>query len=492
MSSTGRNPVSAAMPSDKANSESANSTARDAAKGSEIVVPRTKILRATLRQNNRQYKVKWEFGEEPKPREGQSDHVWALEREQGTGWGAYKISIDKLKRQTHVVRERLEEFAARYFQEDKDAQAQIDAMERVVEAGIELYNVLLTPDGGDDQGFRAWFESEIARVNEPKPRADVVLEIVLDDSGPAFVPAVGMIFTPRTSRVRPSKLDFDAYTDFWAVAFRCACFPVPHRKERTEMVDHKHFETLVVRENADSTYDLIQRKITAQKLAPASIISGHRVVSGGNQLKEKIINASLDKCVLFHFDLQADAKHEALPLLMDANDLSNRPFTAQDLTDATNRAEVEYRGRLDQRPFQVDDKTYAVAVIDREAIIRGDRGENWLRKGFFQQPWIGLIATECDLKSETRRDLSEIPPERFLGMLLLRSIFKQESRRLVDAIVDARRECWPFSIFFGLYCNPRQPWIKGTPVLVKEVDLIIPILGASHPGSKLQFGVGKN
>ena len=123
--------------------------------------------------------------------------------------------------------------------------------------------------------------------------------------------------------------------------------------------------------------------------------------------------------------------------------------------------------------------------MDREAIIRGDRDPGWI-KVFFQMPWIGVIAVEGDVKSQRQNwdDLKRVRHDRFLGLAFLSAILTQRAGRLIDSIVEARRQTWPFSMFFGVYCNTQQPWIKDRLALVDDLAHVASGLGDSHPASK--------
>ena len=105
---------------------------------------------------------------------------------------------------------------------------------------------------------------------------------------------------------------------------------------------------------------------------------------------------------------------------------------------------------------------HAIAMIDREAIIRGDRGREWLDT-FFNAHWAGLIAAETDIESERLRHHGF----RFLTELLACGV------RLSESLPIIRKQLWPYSLLYGVYSNPENIFVAPPPHIVKEMRAVL-------------------
>jgi hypothetical protein len=390
----------------------------------------------------------------------------------------YTVAKPRLEEGTKIVRSAFETFATAFV--DKRTSEELDLLEKLAEAGRQLYEIIMPPDGtkgpSSAAAFRIWFETEVLRLAEPSADPNYVIEVVLQAAAPDFIPPFGLVFTPRLGRQKALSTAFENFTDFWSISLRCACFTREQLQQALlKPVPGDMFDAVIVREQRDKSYHLVERRVK----------DGHRFASfedktkmAGRLLKNPLAGAFLDKSVLFHFDLEATAPSEYPNFPYDED--GERMLSAQDFQSILREAENMNKDR--EKP---EWPVYALAVIDREAIIRGDRSPAWLEI-FFGKPWIGLIAVEGDVRSKQVWDeVAEVRPDRFLGLLFLRSILERQGKRLIDSIVDARRDCWPFSLFFGVYCNTQQPWITKRPALVEDINNIIPLLGKHHPAAKL-------
>ena len=112
---------------------------------------------------------------------------------------------------------------------------------------------------------------------------------------------------------------------------------------------------------------------------------------------------------------------------------------------------------------------HAIAMIDREAIIRGDRGPDWLRV-FFRDQWTGLIAVESDITAKALK----FHGFRFLTELLSRGV------PLAESLHDIRRTLWPYSLLYGVYSNPDRVFVAPPPGIVDEMKAILREEGEAH------------
>ncbi|MEA2986620.1 MAG: hypothetical protein QOD94_2874 [Alphaproteobacteria bacterium] len=428
------------------------------------------FVRLELLDSGDRFNLKWSVaGADGKPR---------------TSFAGYNVSKLMVRDAGARVRAALETFATAYV--DQHHAQLIDLLTELRAAGEHLYEVLLNPDKpipANKIPFRPWFEENVVAIREDAAKPDYALEVVMRPGEVDLIPPFGLVSTPRAGRPSTGSIDFDDYQDFWSISLRCACFTwvqLPNKWGRP--IPGTHFDTVVVHERDDKSYALIQQRIreSGRRDESGSYSIEARELTAGRSLTASLSEAYKRKGVLFHFDLKATTPGSELGLAL-SEDRANK-LQASDFHAIMKEA---YRQSLGL-PANSAITPYALAVIDREAIIRGDRGREWLEI-FFSTPWLGLIAVEGDVRSSLNdwEDRSEIRPDRFLGLVFLRSILEKNGRRLIDSIVDARRDCWPFSLFYGLYCNPHQPWIDQQPALVEDINTMIPHLGRHHPAAQV-------
>lgn len=413
---------------------------------------------------------------------------------EGHTW-VFSISREKLHACESSIKTALERFATLYV-DDHNEEKLIDALELVVEKGQELADTLMTGFDPDDEVrasvFRKFFNEKIARVNQATSDPDVTIELVTTkDIGHTIMTPVGLAFTRREKRKRPARLDYESYQDFWSNSFRASSFMHNHNKKMPpEPASGADFDIVIVREDQDNEpYMIIHKNLSLKdRKGGVSFTKGEKVATATSAIGSKIAATHAQRCVLFYFDLEATDRSRG----SDRHKTASMRLKAGDDVEYATPADFrhEYQFALNAAPSLAVPKsgkpTYAVAVVDREAIIRGDRGAEWIQE-FMDKPWNGVIAVECDVRSQSKpwKQDKEVPYDRLMGLLFMRSILTQTAERMVNALVVARRDCWPYSLFYGVYCNPRQPWIDDTrPTLVEEIERLIPHFGDGHPGNR--------
>ena len=97
---------------------------------------------------------------------------------------------------------------------------------------------------------------------------------------------------------------------------------------------------------------------------------------------------------------------------------------------------------------------YAIAMIDREAIIRGDRGPEWVSTFFH---------SDGPASSRWKRTSRESAPLPWFSL----SHGAPGARPEVDRFLfEVRRQLWPFSLLYGVYSNPERVFVKPAPQVV--------------------------
>lgn len=399
---------------------------------------------------------------------------------------SYQVAQSDLVQASQNVREKFQIFATAIV--DLDYAAHPHTLQDLAEAGEELYDSLFADvsDRAKTAEFRKWFESEVVCKDEKSPSLAYALEVVIDmglvsrpneatDSGelPEIgVPPLGLVFTPRPDRSTPADISFDDYIDFWANCLRCSTFTEhQYGRGRNIPLNGDDFETVILRETDDTAYTVANKRLS--KTWDLS----HKQTDHGLGMKAGFSKVYQGKGVLIYFDIKSTGSPGAMSIPYDAE--GDPRFTANHVRSIIKEAAND-RGVFDT----VQTEDYALAVIDRDALIRGDRGREWLPI-FFSAPWIGLVAVEGDVVSaqEDWDESKQVRPDRFLGLLFLRSLLQRNNQKMIDSLLDARRECWPFSLFYGVYCCPTNPWIKDQPDLVRDIDHLIPVLSkdSRHP-----------
>ena len=98
---------------------------------------------------------------------------------------------------------------------------------------------------------------------------------------------------------------------------------------------------------------------------------------------------------------------------------------------------------MSKEEFGIEDGGVGMALLDGDAVIRGDRGSLWVNR-ILHAPATGMIAVETDVDN---------PKLKFAGWEILKTIIGRKDQFLM-AVYQARKEYWPLGLLYGVYSNP--------------------------------------
>ena len=284
----------------------------------------------------------------------------------------YLLPTSELEKHTNACRD-----ALRSLQLVADAPSDSSlsaALQQLARSGRDLYELLMSDSGGSTQGataFRDWFEQNVAASDPGAWRVHFLYQ--------GAQPAIpwGLLYS-STAPVRTGGIDYEDYVDFWA-----------HR-----------YSTASYIQSADSPID--DMKIDGNAILCSLLIEATDDVDvevaahDGENLRMRLWGPLREHTILTVRDLRdrfrgkGKGKLDHIVYLNLRTNAGDYTFPDESLTP----------DRLAQIAAYLKGGGHAIAMIDREAIIRGDRGREWLET-FFNAQWAGLIAAETDIDIET-------------------------------------------------------------------------------------------
>lgn len=339
----------------------------------------------------------------------------------------YFLDVEQLKRATERTREALHK-----LQDSLTGPLSIDTPDPLQElalCGVDLYQYLMTCSArrvGHAEAastFRAWFESEIL----PNPD-DWRIEFLIRDVQ-NIVPW-GLVFSPRPGMdIKTLGTSYSDYEPFWCHSFNTAVFhKLPDRSRAYQTVSADKFMFSLLVEYADhskfkfetppSAAELSRKKQMEKDRHEAQL--GHRLFDYNEQAREFLGMYDSQTSHFLYMSLQVDPD------------------------------EYEHDSIRDLKEEIPDGDLFL--LLDGDAVIRGDRGEDWLHT-LFDTDWSGLIAAETDIKN---------PSLTFAGWGFLEALLTHSSP-LHAMLHKARRDFWPASLLYGLYCDPMKLSIENPP-----------------------------
>jgi hypothetical protein len=302
------------------------------------------------------------------------------------------------------------------------------ALRALADSGAELYEELMT--GTKERAdkaveFRQWFEQEVAPTEPGTWR----VEFQYDGIHHPVIPW-GLTYGPRPARTARGTAFLD-YIDFWAHRYATASYLSSADSEFDEVkhLNGKEFVCWLVFEVSDTKVDVevaLHDGLRFSRPLRSLTIREVRV------LREKFEEHRAWNHVVY---ISLRSKHGGYPL----KDGQFRPKDLEDINQILNLG-----------------GGHGIALIDREAIIRGDRGEEW-RASFFNDRWAGLIAAETDIES---------PHLWYKGFGFLTELLRREEP-LTLSLRAIREQFWPFSLLYGIYSNPARVFVKPPPQIVE-------------------------
>ena len=316
-----------------------------------------------------------------------------------------------------------------------------EALRQLADSGGDLYELLMSGSGGRPQeaaAFREWFEQNVPTSPPGTWRVEFQYQGVPQPAIPW-----GLTCAP-TAAARAGGTGYDDYVDFWA-----------HRYSTASYVQSADTELGAVQPLDGATVQcslLIEVSADEVDLEVAAHDGENLSMRLWGPLRDHTIHTVRD--LRDRFRAKREWNH-IVYLNLQTNERNGRHYTFPDESLTPNTlaqiaAYLDYGGG------------HAIAMIDREAIIRRDRGPEWLYT-FFNDHWAGLIAAETDITSKKLQHHGF----RFLTELLGRGV------SLSQCLPEIRRQLWPYSLLYGVYSNPDNVFVKPPPQVVQEMRAVL-------------------
>jgi hypothetical protein len=322
-----------------------------------------------------------------------------------------------------------------------EQRALADALQQLADSGRALYTVLMSGAGGQaDQAaaFREWFEQNVATSLVGTWR----VEFRHKGADQKVIPW-GLTYPSITAAGGGGGTNYDDYVDFWAHRYSTASYLLSADSNigRDIEIDGKAILCSLLIEVSSDVVDL---NVSAQD---------------SENLRMRLWGPLQEHTILFVRDLRdrfrgkKEFNHIVYLNLKTNGTNHNYAFPDESLTPDTLKRITAHL---------VPIAKHAIAMIDREAIIRGDRGPEWLYT-FFNDRWAGLIAAETDIKAKKLQHEGF----RFLTELLDCGV------KLSESLPEIRKRLWPYSLLYGVYSNPENIFVKPPPDIVKEMRAVL-------------------
>lgn len=287
--------------------------------------------------------------------------------------------------------------------------------------GAEFYDVVTTGRAGDNASrlraddFRTWFEEEVLPTEHGKWRIQVEHE-----NFSAKVLPWGLIFPPpeRGSIDDLSDMNYDLFR-FWCMSYFLACSGPTQQEAASNIRSAEQFLMAAIIELDNNQVEEYCRTGTANRALERDEIN--TVFGSSSRNLRHIASQTSDQSRFWYISLKAkDGAYQ-----LGKNELLENNFI--------NPSELGVR-----------EGGVGMVLLDGDAVIRGDRGSDWVRR-ILHAPQTGMIAVETDITN---------PALRFGGWDFLQSIICQEECPFLWALHTSRKDFWPFSLLYGVYSNP--------------------------------------
>jgi hypothetical protein len=377
-----------------------------------------RILKAVQSLVGKKLKVRWKVPASP----GQQPRVFE-----------YLLPTSELEARTKACREAL---GSLQLVADAPSDSSLsEALQQLARSGRELYELLMsdpvgaTPDG---ESFRHWFEHNVAASDPGTWR----VQFLYQGAQPAI--PWGLLYS--SSSTVGAGIAYTDYVDFWA-----------HR-----------YSTASYIQSADSPVDDMKMDgnavLCSLLIEVTDDVDVEMAAHDGESLRMRLWGPLRDHTIRTVRDLTDRFRGKGKGRLHHIVYLNLRT-SAGDYTFPDGSLTPD---RLAQIAAYLEGGGHAIAMIDREAIIRGDRGREWLET-FFNAQWAGLIAAETDITSKRLQHHGF----RFLTELL------GCGKRLSESLPEIRKQLWPYSLLYGVYSNPDNVFVAPPPQIVKEMRAVL-------------------
>lgn len=311
-------------------------------------------------------------------------------------------------------------------------------------AGMRLRLALMTPIPGKGKytraakAFAVWFERTVAHSEPGEWRIEVINYKAPDRSVPW-----GLCFDPHTDMDLDEMdvTDPEHFRGFWCQHYGLAVRGRDQvAKEPAPQRDGKSMRLLAVLEQEGGGRSRLEESSPGLERDLRDDAKEEEVFSDNPDVYTRHVREAV----------QQDTQDTYLYLSL-RSDVSREDNTALSVPEVTSLRAKSGKDVL------------MLVVLDGDAVIRGDRGKEWMVK-MMDMAHNGLIATEVDIRN---------PQIRFLGWEVLSHILTS-NKTIIDAVHDYRRQAWPLGLIYGVYCNPIHAYVK--PPVHKNIDAIGKIL----------------
>lgn len=374
-------------------------------------------------------------------------------------WDPYFISERELNRIAREVRDKLSSLQAcdwgdiEKWDDTKCRESYGEILQDLAFAGEDLYEALLTGFRNDVQSeqeakhFRTWFEENVTPVDK---KGYWRIQIIHTNIAKATVPW-GLVFTPRAERTEHFKQlwSYEDFSDFWCISYQLACRG-PFLEEADELQEKRDgtmAKIAVVIERDE--YDVDEFQHVGNTSQERAILDKRADYIAHNKREfRRHASQQLSRDVFWYISLRANG---------GSYKLGGQTLGYQDALKETGSDRI------------------ILMLVDGDAVIRNDRGPLWVKACLDVGP-AGLIAVEADIDN---------PQLKFFGWKLLKTVLgpnttqsvasasvsgeleeQEPSHPLIFAMENARRQLWPLSLLYGVYCNPLHVYLSPAPMQV--------------------------
>lgn len=382
---------------------------------------RPKILRMDLHHEGNHVEVTWRhMGDAPSDVEGA----------EGYQWPGYYVSSQTIDGLGKMIREHLQALQGvdwNLTDLNASSEAYAPILADLVGAGQSLHAAILRGVEGDELSeqratvFRKWFDKNV------RDKSGWRIEVVHASFSKQIAPWA--LACAPIARDQLAAVDFQdaAALPFWGTRFKLAVRGVSNEPEVEEDRDGSQMGLACVLElGATMVMEIEDKWDVAEKEGFRNHIRWDR--AGFNELAKAYIRED----IFWYVSLRADGGSFRI------GDQYIKPI---DLDLNKPRA----RG-------PDDEKRVVLMLLDGDAVIRHDRGADWLKRAL-ELGRSGLIAVEADIRNTQVRHF---------GWKILKYILLSKLP-LLEAMSAARREFWPLGLLYGVYCSPLHVAITPPP-----------------------------
>lgn len=385
------------------------------------------------------------------------------EADNDLGLEAYDVLQGALTDPANTIRHELTQL--QHWGPDGDEDELRSILRRLAGAGERLYEALFSGVGSSATAAkkaRAFFEKDVASA----PPGSWRIQVEHASYSEAIIPW-GFVFTKRkNSKTDSLDVDLDSWIDFWCLRFNLACRHSTLARGDKEVKLADNVRVAVVVENDKNIREYSNESARTPAEVARSEFQKDKIGSSKKGF-EHLSETHRGRDVYWYLSL---------------NENGGKYHIGQDVfreSDLKKEQDLKKQMRMKDQGERRDRVVFM--LLDGDAVIRHDRGSKWV-KDTLEFASSGLIAVEADIKN---------PKLRFFGWEVLKSILRNR-RQFFMAVQEMRRAYWPYSLLYGVYCNPQHVWIDPPPEDdINDIDKFIEQQrGAEFPAIKARVSSG--